>query len=96
MGGRQKAINAYVADNFFARAIGYMFRDPRDVKKDEGMLFVFSEPRTVSFWMLDVHFPVKVVSLDYNESIIMRPHTLAIHPLRGRLFLEQKYTNAKK
>lgn len=89
-----KTFNAQIADNFISRALGYMFRDPHDVKDNECILFVYDNPTTVSFWMLDVHFKIDLCVLDENNTIVKRvkmyPHSLVRHTVVGRRFLEIK------
>lgn len=41
-----------------------------ELPEDEGMLFVYAEPREVSFWMKDVSIPLDIVFIDeYGEVI---------------------------
>ncbi|MEM3364494.1 MAG: DUF192 domain-containing protein [Candidatus Micrarchaeia archaeon] len=83
--------NAYVADNFFSRAFGYMFRDPKDLNKNEAMLFVFNSPTTVTFTMSNVNFPIMVYALDEKMKVLdealMKPGQKQ-KTLTGQLFLE--------
>ncbi|MGC9057806.1 MAG: DUF192 domain-containing protein [Candidatus Micrarchaeia archaeon] len=87
-------VHAYIADNFFSRAIGYMFRDPKDIPDDEGILFVYDKPVQASFWMLDVHFPIDLYVLDDRFRPVaktrLEKHSTKIQRQMGRLFLEVK------
>ena len=43
----------------------------RDQKiRTEGMLFVFSEPRVLNFWMKDMRFDLDIIWLDENLKIV--------------------------
>ncbi|MCX8200125.1 MAG: DUF192 domain-containing protein [Candidatus Micrarchaeota archaeon] len=87
-----KRYDAYVADNFFSRAFGYMFRDSKDLKRNEAMLFVFDSPRTVPFTMSNVYFPIRIFALDKDykvlDSALMVPGQKQKTKLTGTLFLE--------
>ena len=87
-----KTYNAYIADNFFSRAFGYMFRDPIDLKPDEAILFSFNKRQTVSFTMSNVHFPIMIFALDENYKILsntlMKPNQNEKTILTGTYFLE--------
>ncbi len=89
---QKKSFNAYVADNFFSRAFGYMFREKNDLKKDESMLFVFDSPTTVTFTMSNVDFPIRVFALDKNYKVLdealMKKGQSKKTKLSGTLFLE--------
>jgi uncharacterized membrane protein (UPF0127 family) len=47
-----------VADNTESRTTGLMFR--KSLGKGKGMLFVFSEPEKLSFWMKNVPFDIDI------------------------------------
>ncbi|MGC8923927.1 MAG: DUF192 domain-containing protein [Candidatus Micrarchaeia archaeon] len=89
-----RLLSVYIADNFFSRAIGYMFRDPKDIPDDEGILFVYDKPVQASFWMLDVHFPIDLYVLDDRFRPVaktrLEKHSTKIQRQMGRLFLEVK------
>lgn len=40
------------------------------MRKNNGMLFVFSQPDFYSFWMKDMEFPIDIIWLDDNLRII--------------------------
>lgn len=41
-----------------------------DLPKDEGMLFYFDEPQSVSFWMKDTPIDLDIVFIDEDENVI--------------------------
>lgn len=41
-----------------------------ELKKDQGMLFVYSEPRQPSFWMKDTLIPLDILFFDHNSQLI--------------------------
>lgn len=61
-------IHALIADTEESRAKGLGGRD--SLPQDQGMLFVFSDPGIYDFWMKDVNFPLDMVWLDWNKSVI--------------------------
>lgn len=50
------------------RAIGLSNRT--DLPENEGMLFVFTEPQEVSFWMKDTLIPLDIIFIDDDEEVI--------------------------
>jgi len=38
--------------------------------KNQGMLFVFSRPAVECFWMKDMHFPLDMIWLDANKTVV--------------------------
>jgi len=50
------------------RSRGLMFRDGIGV--DKGMLFIFEEEATHSFWMKNVKFPIDILWLDREKRIV--------------------------
>jgi uncharacterized protein len=56
-----------VADDEQSRAMGLMFRD--SLSDDRGMLFVFDQPRQVSFWMKNTKIPLSIAFLDGDRVI---------------------------
>ncbi|MEM0438295.1 MAG: DUF192 domain-containing protein [Candidatus Micrarchaeia archaeon] len=89
-----RAYNAYVADNFIARAIGYMFRDPLDVKRGECMVFEFNSGGPHWFWMLDVHFDIDLYTKGskgtYKKACTMESGSLRQVCVAGRSLVEVK------
>ena len=42
----------------------------KELEKDKGMLFVFDEPDTVSFWMKDTEIPLDIIFVDDELTVI--------------------------
>jgi uncharacterized membrane protein (UPF0127 family) len=61
-------IQAEVADTPQKRATGLMHRD--HLKKDHGMLFVFSEPQAWTFWMKNTKIPLDLIWMDGKKRVI--------------------------
>jgi uncharacterized membrane protein (UPF0127 family) len=61
-------LQAEIADTPQKRATGLMFRD--QLKKDHGMLFVFSEPRAWSFWMKNTRIALDLIWLDGAKRVV--------------------------
>lgn len=59
---------AEIADTPARVQRGYMFR--REVKEDEGMVFVFPEPGFHSFWMKNTLVPLDIVWIDEEFTVI--------------------------
>lgn len=51
-----------------ARARGYMFRE--NIKKDEGMLFIFEDEEYREFWMKDTPTSLDIIFLDKEFKVI--------------------------
>ena len=64
----ERCIDAEVMDTPEERALGLMYR-PK-INETEGMLFIFPEPKVVSFWMKNVQFSIDMVFIDENKSIV--------------------------
>ena len=60
-----KEYNLYVADNFFKRALGLMFRD---IGKNEGMIFYYRK-RKLHIHTFFMRFPIDVIFLLDNEVV---------------------------
>jgi uncharacterized membrane protein (UPF0127 family) len=57
-----------VADRPETRQTGLMYR--RQLPEDEGMLFVFEEPETLSFWMRNTYVPLDVAFISTDGEIL--------------------------
>ena len=42
----------------------------KELPKDEGMLFIFDNPQTVSFWMKDTYIPLDIIFIDDDQEVI--------------------------
>ena len=62
------AILAEVANQPATRTTGLMFR--RELGKDDGMLFVFTEPQPLNFWMHNTLIPLSIAYMDANGRIL--------------------------
>ena len=63
-----KTYSVLIADNPFEQMRGLM--DRSSLGEDEGMLFVYTENRSVSFWMKNVAFPLDMIFLDQCGRVI--------------------------
>lgn len=50
------------------QAKGLSIKD--NLKSNEGMLFPYETPRTLSFWMKDMKFPIDILWLDDNKKVV--------------------------
>ncbi|MGF1537125.1 MAG: DUF192 domain-containing protein [Elainellaceae cyanobacterium] len=64
---RGTQIDLEVAETPLQRAIGLMFRP--EIPNDRGMLFPFSPPRPVQFWMRNVLVPLDMVFLNQGQVV---------------------------
>ena len=46
------------------------------LKENEGMLFVYEEPSRQGFWMKDMKFPIDIIWLDSNGTVVHIEHNL--------------------
>lgn len=42
----------------------------KDLPENEGMLFVYDKPQTVSFWMKDTFIPLDIIFIDEDQEVI--------------------------
>ena len=67
-----------IASSDTERRLGLGGRD--GLEPDQGMLFVFEYPQKLSFWMRDMFFPIDIIWLDENYTVVdiskyVRPDT---------------------
>lgn len=65
---RKKVLSVEVADHPAAHERGLMFRKKLEV--NSGMLFVFEEERTLSFWMKNTFIPLSIAYIDSKKIIV--------------------------
>ena len=61
-------IDIQIADNDFDRELGLMFRKHMD--ENQGMLFIFPQEKTQSFWMHNTYIPLDMIFINSNKEII--------------------------
>lgn len=63
-----------VADTDLLREKGLSYRPSLD--RQTGMLFVFTVPGVVRFWMKDMNFPIDIIWLDTDKKVVHVEHSL--------------------
>jgi hypothetical protein len=80
-----KRIRVEIADTHATRETGLMNRF--SIAPDEGMLFVFAQPRSQAFWMHNTYMPLSIAFIDAGGRVIniedMAPQTDDTHLSRG-------------
>ena len=63
----QNELNIMIAHNDFQKAKGLMFYN--DIASNTGMLFVYKEPRKLSFWMMNTKIPLDLIFFSENLEV---------------------------
>ena len=42
----------------------------KNLPENEGMLFIYDEPQTVGFWMVDTDIPLDIIFINDDEEVI--------------------------
>jgi hypothetical protein len=93
---------AWVMDTTAKRSEGMMFLTEREVRPNEGMLFVFAETQPLSFWMRNTILPLDIAYLAPDGRVLNvgkgRPFDESPVPSAGRAkyVLELRQGVAKK
>ncbi|RUU47612.1 DUF192 domain-containing protein [Mesorhizobium sp. M6A.T.Ca.TU.002.02.2.1] len=65
--GGERSFSIEIADTSAEREAGLMFRE--EMADDHGMLFVFEEPRDVSFWMKNTPMPLDLIFVGQDGKV---------------------------
>ncbi len=98
-GGKQVQVRVEVADDFFERQRGLMYRTA--LGEDRGMLFVFQREQPLSFWMKNTRIPLSIAYIDPKGRITdildmkpfddEQPHYLSSEPVMYALEVNQGF-----
>ncbi len=85
-----KTIVVEMADTDERRAFGLMFRS--HLPKDEGMLFIFEDERTRSFWMKNTLIPLSIAYINKDKVIteILDMHPAVLGSTRPKSYPSKK------
>jgi uncharacterized protein len=67
-------LTAYVAITNDQQVKGLSVKD--HLKENEGMLFVYEQPTRQGLWMKDMRFPIDIIWLDSNGTVVHIEHNL--------------------
>jgi uncharacterized membrane protein (UPF0127 family) len=67
-----KSIDAWLMDTAAKQTEGMMFLTDKDVKDDQGMLFVYNapQPKTGGFWMHNTILPLDIIYIAQNHKVL--------------------------
>ena len=78
--GKNISLICEVADTYYKRSRGLMYRDNLDY--DKGMIFVYDDSSHRKFWMKNTNIALSIAFIDAGGSITgireMKPHSLEI------------------
>jgi len=66
--GKKASFEVEIADTPTKRAFGLKYR--RDLRSDQGMLFIFSEEKVHAFWMKDTPLALDMIFIGRNRKIV--------------------------
>ena len=64
---RQATFCVELATTYSERQLGLMFRE--DLEFNEGMIFVYNQPKPVSFWMKNTSIPLDIIFADDSGTV---------------------------
>jgi uncharacterized membrane protein (UPF0127 family) len=98
-GGEKVEVRVEIADDFFERQRGLMYR--KALGEDRGMLFVFPREQPVSFWMKNTRIPLSIAYIDSKGRITdllnmkplddKPPHYVSSEPIQYALEVNQGF-----
>jgi uncharacterized membrane protein (UPF0127 family) len=68
LGNVKTKIDIQIANNEYDRELGLMFR--KHMQEDRGMLFIFPQEGTQSFWMHNTYIPLDMIFVNANDQIV--------------------------
>lgn len=66
----ENEFEVWIADTWDKRMEGMMFLNDGDVEANQGMLFLFEEDSTNSFWMKNTLIPLDIAYIDKDKKIV--------------------------
>lgn len=66
--GEKASFEVEIADTPAKHAFGLKYR--RDLRSDQGMLFIFAEEKVHTFWMKDTPLPLDMIFIDRDRRIV--------------------------
>ncbi len=85
-----RRLTVEIADRPAAQARGLMGR--KNLPENQGMLFVFEKPATLSFWMKDTFIPLSIGFFDADKKLI---NTADMDPVAGDVRPLPTYKSSK-